>query len=928
MAITDKIPANPDGVLAYVEDKLNQRTKPDDTVVLKDVFTLTSDISQMLRDQKVERLMLNDAHVADQGSVAELLKKPTSIKLLSVWNIDNLSDEDIDAIAHFLLESPVHAFHGTKKVEDLIEQKKDIISQGGGIDAIQLTQAIETANAQKADVFEYTRDTLPSSFAEKLTQFSGKRLSLSNITTMSATILSTLLKAQNLQTLSLPSVRTLDTLSLKLLADFEVTRRGHIEIHPDMQRAYLEEKANAFDALGDVDPVEEARLLSERIQRLAKAYNEVLTKNFPDTEDFEIRIASLFNMSETSFHWDDTHRTMMIKAEFNGVPGYLIFPSPLGVGTREMGPLAYLYGIQPQADVRRTGIMDPAWVPQSILEDPQCNFDISKLPSSASSDIHFGNTAAIPGPVTRTIPTLVIPANLPPPLPTRRDITKPVPFVPFDTDTEKKDDTAVPEDPLATIRDEIRDANFNHEELNILTNDNWLDVALTDVITDATHGYRGERLILSRVVDVEPGMLARVLVLPKLTTLSIPKVEKLDAADLIALKAFKDRGGVVIASQAIEDIISTSHVSTDPGEIRIMEKKSLDQRLQYFRGLTAGVEGTDYFFEGAREDIERSFDTLQFAIDGLLAAEKDILKNIIIRLNAKQSSSDLQYLHGKKVAFQICAGKPVEEVLQDLHLIIQKTSQFNDVMIRAKQAKKQLPIADFIVGNLNTYIPEELFGQIVEIEDAIKGLPKAQARLVKTIEVLMRGSDDADYFRISVGEAPWGLGHDFTYPQNADQIRIQIQSMLDQIAATPKGQKMLKEFTLPSLPTLPALPKLPSLPKFTLSEGQKNIAKKVAVALTAATVGSIGAYEILKTPESPALITVPASKVPSKEALPTGAIVTFTSFEEAVEKEYFVQIGDEYEIADGFMLANPSLKVNSKSPQTFQLKKIGVQEIE
>lgn len=62
---------------------------------------------------------------------------------------------------------------------------------------------------------------------------------------------------------------------------------------------------------------------------------------------------------------------------------------------------------------------------------------------------------------------------------------------------------------------------------------------------------------------------------------------------------------------------------------------------------------------------------------------------------------------------------------------------------------------------------------------------------------------------------------------------------------------------------------------------------------------------------------------------PTGAIVTFTSFEEAVEKGYFAKVGDEYEIVDGFMLANPSVKVNPKYPQTFQLKKIGgVPEIE
>ena len=946
---TQRIPENEPGILTYVQRKLDERGSPDETVGLASVLTLTPEIAEMLRDSGAERIHLTGTHRLLPGSLAILLRSPT-LKTLSLQNLTAMSDDDVEQVTHFILGAASHIFYGSKEVDELIKQKKESIHSRGGIDAIQLKQGVEAANAQGNDTFEYVADTLPLASAETLSRFTGKKIVLSHITTMSVVALSTLLQNPNLKMLLLPSVRTLDTPSLQLLADFEVHHIGYIEIPDRLKKTYLEEKATLLQKFGEnITPEEERRRLDERVRQITDMYNDLLIQDLPDTEQSENKIMFMMHISETSFRWDEKQHAMMIKAEVDGVPGYLIFPNPLSVGNRQMGPMAHLYGIDPRTDICRTVIMDPAWVPESILENPKCNFDLSKVVLEPASGIHSGSTVAIPGPSTIlhvssptpqvVLPQLVFPHTVPLPKLAPRPLrdTQPAPFVREDVHPDDIIDLHIDDiaevDPrvagMQTIQHEVQEANFAGTELNILTNDDWLDAEMADVIENPAHGYKGDRLILSRIQNVDSGMLVRILSLPNLRFLSIPNVAVLDKPDLAALKAFKDRGGFVIASQAIEDALTAAHMVTDPGDIRIMERKEREEYLKYFRGIFADVTDVNFFFEGARGDIERSFDHLRFAVEGLTKDEKKMLKHMTIRLEEAPGNTGFEYLGGKNVAFQMYAGKEVTEVAHDLRNCVDTLRDFYLLLDGLKGVKKQLSIGSFAIEP-GMYDSDKLSYQITAITSAISDLSPDQKKMLKAMRIHMAGGESFD-MRIGPNDAhhPVNMRH-FNRKVERDELKGILEAMIAEFAATPEGQKMAmaKGFSMPSMPAMPKMPSLPSMPKLSVSDTTKSVAKRVGAALAVAAIGGVGAYEALKTPAAPAPVVVSASKVPSKEALSRGTVITFKNFEEAVAKGYFVH--DEqrggYRLHRDFDLADESIPLDKNNPASLRVIKTGLRK--
>lgn len=930
---TDRIPENEPDILGYVAQKitgLSDKNTAGDSLELSKVLTLTPEIAEMLKGSKAERIHLSGVQRVIPGSIATLLKTP-NLKTLNLQNLPTISDEDAELIARFLLESPSRTFYGTREGDKKVDEKKDAITQGGGISIIQLGQAIATANARRAETFEFPMATLSTFSAYKLADFTGKKIVLTKVTTISPETLSTLLNIPTLQNIFLSEVRSMDAVCLRLLADFVVNRPGTVHLHPDLQRAYLDVKLSAFQAYSaNLDPADEEAALQERTRRVAEMYTKILQRKLPHTHDAETQVMRLFNISEGNFRWDDTNRFMMIRAVRQGVPGYLVFPSPLAAERHRIGVLGNFYDISPDADVQRTGIQNPVWISMSALENPSCNYDISRL-DPLSPEVHKGQTFAIPGPPPTSpistgapIPELVMPPAMPPLLPAqpirKRDVTVQTPFVPADetsplelSDAEIDDvpEPAVPEsnDPMQRVQAEINEASFGKTELNLILADDTLPTAVVDLLTDAKNGYHGERLILPLIVHVEPGMLARILTILHLKTLSIPKVEKLDASDLRALKHFIDGGGAVITSQAIEDAISTARASTDPGEVRIMEKATLDTYLQKFRGVTGGIEDVNFFFEGSRDDIVKSFDTLRYAIESLSPEEKKVLKNIVLRLDAKMSDLHAEYLGGKKVAFQIGALKSVDEVLADIRTCITETKGFDNAFIQHRRVKNTF--AKFTIEPAR-YIPEDLSRYIFDIEDAVQKLSKVHTKFLGKLTLSLKGDEFtlSSYIDKTFQTETYSFLGDFEQPYKG------LKAYIDSIARTEEGQKIIKGFSLPAMP------------KLSVSATTASIAKRVGVVVAAAAVGSVGAYEVITSQKPPAPVVVNAGKAGSKEALPNGAIVTFTNLEEALSNGYFVRTNGDYEIADGFMLVNPQVPIDTKSPATFRLKKIGIPELE
>lgn len=897
---TDRIPPNPSEIPDYINRKIADLSDTQKVLELSKVFTLTSDIAETLKQTHATTIHLSGVERVEQGSIATLLQNP-NLNILNLYRAQVVTDEDIRAIATFLMSNSRHGFFGSLEVEQRVNAEKERIIRQGGIQSLQLEQAIRVANAEHAYTYTYPHDSLSIAAAQHLKDFQGKALSLPNISSIHEDALASLLSAPHLQHLEIPRVQTLTPSALGMLARFEVYKpqdiTRYITISGTLRPAYLEAKTYVFEESEAKITVEEDQTrIDKKVGRTIKAYNAFLQKDLSDTDDHRLDVASYFELPPVDLHWSPHDEFIYIPTFHNGKDMHLILPNPLGVGNTLMGPLGSLYNTSSSEKVRRVGIKRPAFIDRELLE--KNGFDLrATFPADA---VEKGEVFELPEPEFKPE------SDLPPPLPPAVEVP----------------DLVMPPtlDPFAKYRHLIAEANASQTELNLLTGDTHLSIELASLISDPKTGYQGSYITLPYIQTIEPGALEKILSNPNLKTLSLLKVTQLDTASTKILKHFQEiKGNLIISNELSQAIFPPA--PADKVTLKI-SPQVLKSRLDTLKRVTGGVQDMSLFFEEDRDEITGSLDALVHAIRLLSSDQQKRLKSLPIHLDHRQSTSGVQTLGGKHFAFVLSPSTDIQKVSDSLRLCFELTEQVINAFHKMQQLQKHLGLSrlELAPGFFSSRMSE----QLDVLKHAIGKLSQKEHRQLLQKMGIKIIHNPTQLTRIARDEK--GLYMEINRHQSKTNMYNHMEAELDAFSKTEMGQQMLRgRFSMPEI-TMPRMPKV-SIP--TLSTSTK---KRIGAVLAAGAVGAAGAYAIHKTtesgPQKKPVAEVMASSAGPKEELRRNTMVTFASWNEAVELGYFVRESDgSFSLDEAFAPVDPSVQIDPKNPRTFRLVKIGLREV-